>query len=54
MTATKSHTHCQAALAAHIQSQAKSVLSVVYVEKVVNEKCPTARLTYKELCNIDG
>ena len=29
MTATKSHTHCQAALAEHIQSQAKSVLSVV-------------------------
>ena len=49
MTVTKSHTHCQAALAADIQSQAKSVPSVVYVEKVVNEKCPTAPL----LINID-
>lgn len=29
MTATKPHTHCQAALAAHIQSLPKSVLRVV-------------------------
>ncbi|MEQ1587645.1 MAG: hypothetical protein ABL895_17295 [Cyclobacteriaceae bacterium] len=40
MTATESHTHYLAALAAHIQSQAKSVLNEVYVEKVVTEKCP--------------
>jgi hypothetical protein len=29
MTTTKSHTHCLAAHATHIQSQSKSVLSVV-------------------------
>jgi len=29
MTPTKSHTHCLATLAAHIQSQSKSVLSTV-------------------------
>ena len=34
----KTHTHCLAALAAHIQSQPKSVLSAVQVEKVVNGK----------------
>jgi hypothetical protein len=38
----KSHTHCLAAPATHIQSQSKSVLGVVLVEKVVNEKSPTA------------
>jgi hypothetical protein len=53
MSATKSLTHCLAALAAHIQSRAKSVLSEVYVEKADNEKCPTARLTNEDWCNIN-
>lgn len=47
MTAPKSHTLCLAALATHLQSQSKSVLSIVYVEKVVNEKSPTAPLLIK-------
>ena len=55
MIATKSHTHCLAALAAHIQSQPKSVLSVLYVERVGNEKCPTAPLLYnKDWCKLTG
>lgn len=49
MTATKSHTHCLAAPATLIQSQSKSVLSTLQLEKVVNEKCLTARLTNEEL-----
>ena len=51
---SKSHTHCLAALAAHIQSQPISVLSAVQVDKAVNEKCPTARLTNEDWCNING
>ena len=42
MTATKSYTHCRARLAARIQSQVENMVSVVQVEKVVNENCPTA------------
>lgn len=42
MTVTKSHTHCQSGLAAHIQSLVKNMVSVMQVEQVVNEMCPTA------------
>ena len=48
------HTHCQAAHAAHVQSQPISVLSAVQADKVVNEKCPTARLNYKGRYTING
>ena len=51
---TKSHTLWQATRTTRIQSQPKSVLSVVQVEKVVNEKCPTARLTNEEWCKLTG
>lgn len=40
MTATKLHTHCQATLAARIQSQSKSVLSFVQAEKSYQRKMP--------------
>jgi hypothetical protein len=30
------------------------VLNVVKVERVVNEKCPTARLINEELCKLTG
>ncbi len=52
MTLTKSHTLCLTAHATHIQSQSKSVLSVVYVKKVVNDKCPTS--TNKDWCKVTG
>ena len=48
MTPTKSHTHCQAALAAHLQSQSISVLSFVQPDKASKEKCPTARLINRD------
>ena len=44
---TKSHTLWQATRPTHIQSLSKSVLSVVYLDKVANEKFPTARLNTK-------
>ncbi len=49
----KSHTLWQATRPTRIQSQPKSVLSVVQVEKVVNEKCPSARLTNQDWRNIN-
>jgi hypothetical protein len=48
LATSKSHTHCLAAHSTHIQSKSISVLSVVSVEKVGKEKCPTARLTKKD------
>jgi hypothetical protein len=48
LNTTKSHTLWQAALPTRIQSLSKSVLSAVQMEKVVNEKCPTARLTNED------
>ncbi len=47
MTPTKSYTHCQAAHTAHNPSEAKSVLSAECAEKVLKEKCPTARPNIK-------
>jgi hypothetical protein len=40
MTSTKSHTRCQTALAAHVQSQPKSMLNAVYAEIFINEIIP--------------
>lgn len=44
MTATNSHTHCLAALATHIPSKSKSVLSRSVGRHSENEKSPTAPL----------
>jgi hypothetical protein len=50
---TEPHTLWQATPPTRIQSQPKSVLNILQVEKVANEKCPTARLTNEEWSNIN-
>ena len=54
MTITKSHTHCLAAHATRIQSQSKSVLSAVYVDKIGFEKMPHRTSTKKDWCKLTG